>query len=197
MKIGVNCINLVDKIGGLRVYFNSLFDFLLENDTGNDYTFFFTEGNLRFLSALKSNRWTERGIQVTRPSEILGHVKKLDLYFCPVGILEPRPVPVPSVYTLADIQDSFLPQFFSRRSLLARRIHYKNSVTMADRVITISDFSRNALIEHYGVDPRKVVRIYLGAESDFYADYGPGPAAAAVGRDSPAVRLLPGKPLEA
>ena len=43
---------------------------------------------------------------------------------------------------------------------------------MADRVITISDFSRNALIEHYGVDPRKVVRIYLGAESDFYADYG-------------------------
>ena len=98
----------------MRVYFNSLFDFLLENDTGNDYTFFFTEDNLRFLSALKSNRWTERGIQVTRPSEILGYVKKLDLYFCPVGILEPRPVPVPSVYTLADIQDSFLPQFFSQ-----------------------------------------------------------------------------------
>ncbi len=172
MKIGVNCINLEDKIGGLRVYFSNLFDFLLENDTGNDYTFFFTEDNLRFLSALKSNRWAERGIQVARPSEILGHVRKLDLYFCPVGILEPRPVPIPSVYTLADIQDSFFPQFFTGRSLLARRIHYKNSVTMADRVITISDFSRNALIERYGVDPRKVVRIYLGAESDFYADYG-------------------------
>jgi glycosyltransferase involved in cell wall biosynthesis len=172
MKIGVNCINLVDKIGGLKVYFNNLFDFLLENDTTNEYTFFFTEANLRFLSALKSNRWNDRGIRVTRPSEILKHVKKLDLYFCPVGILEPRPVPIPSVYTLADIQDSFLPQFFSRRSLLARRIHYKNSVTMADRVITISDFSRDALIERYGVDPRKVVRIYLNAESDFYADYG-------------------------
>ncbi len=172
MRIGVNCINLVDKIGGLRVYFTSLFDFLLENDTSNDYCFFLKEENLGFLNALKSRKWTERRIEVANPLEIYEHVKKLDLYFCPVGILEPRPLPIPSVYTLADIQDRFLPQFFTGRSLLARRIHYRNSVKMADSVITISDFSRDALIRHYGVDPRKIVRIYLAAEKDFYTARG-------------------------
>jgi glycosyltransferase involved in cell wall biosynthesis len=171
MRIGVNCTNLVEKIGGLRVYFNNLFDFLLANDTSNEYVFFHMENNLKFLRALKSSKWKERDIQVTRPSEISRHLKKLDLYFCPVGILEPRPVPIPSVYTLTDIQDTFFPQFFSRRSLLARRIHYRNSARMADRVITISEFSRNALISSYALDPQKVVRIYLGAEEEFYTDY--------------------------
>jgi glycosyltransferase involved in cell wall biosynthesis len=168
MRIGVSCINLGDKIGGLRIYFANLFDFLLENDAANDYVFFFKEDNVPFLNTLKSKKWTERSIEVTGSLEISRHLKKIDLYFCPVGILEPRPVPVPSVYTLADIQDRFYPQFFTRRSLVARRVHYRNSVKMADSVITISDFSRGALIKHYRTDPRKIVRIYLSAEKDFY-----------------------------
>lgn len=168
MKIGVSCVNLADKIGGLRVYFNSLFDFLIENDTNNEYIFFFTEKNLGFLNALESKKWTERCIEIANPLEIRGYLKKLDLYFCPVGILDPRPVPVPSVYTLADIQDSFFPQFFTRRSLLARRIHYRNSVKMADRVITHSEFSKDTLVKRYRTDPRKVIKISLSVDKDFY-----------------------------
>jgi len=172
MKIGINCTNLVEEIGGLRVYFSGLFDFLLENDAGNEYVFLYMERNLPLLNALKSAKWKERTIQVPHPLEITGHILTFDLYFCPVGKLEPRPVPIPSVYTLADIQDIYFPQFFSRRSLLARRIHYKNSVTMADRVITISDFSRDALIGRYHLDNRKVVKIYLAAEEDFFGGHG-------------------------
>jgi glycosyltransferase involved in cell wall biosynthesis len=183
MKIGVSCVNLAEKIGGLRVYFNSLFDFLIENDTNNEYIFFFTEKNLDFLNALKSKKWTERCIEVANPLEIRGHLKKLDLYFCPVGILDPRPVPVPSIYTLADIQDTFFPQFFTRRSLQARRIHYRNSMKMADRVITHSEFSKDTFVKHYRTDPRKIVRIYLGAERDFYTNNG--------GYGSPGIDGLP------
>jgi glycosyltransferase involved in cell wall biosynthesis len=168
MEIGVNCISLAEVIGGVRIYFNNLFDFLLENDTANDYYFFFKEDNLPFLNALENKRWIERSIEVRDPLEIPKHLKELDLYFCFVGILEPRPAPIPSVYTLADIQDSFFPQFFTRRSLLARRIHYGNSLRMADMVITHSDFSRKTLIKHYGTDPRKVARIYHSVEKDFY-----------------------------
>jgi len=48
---------------------------------------------------------------------------------------------------------------------------------MADRIITISDFSKNALVERYGADPQKVARIYLATESDFFVDAGAGPSA--------------------
>jgi glycosyltransferase involved in cell wall biosynthesis len=170
MRIGVSCVNLVDRIGGLRVYFNGLFDFLLEYDADNQYVFFFMEKNLPFLDKLKSDTWKRYAVAVADPQQIRRHLDGTDLFFCPVGILEPRPVPIPSVYTLADIQDTFFPQFFSRRSLLARRVHYKGSVRMADRIITISDFSKNALVQRYGTDPRKVARIYLSAEADFFVD---------------------------
>src|ERR1035438_10250128 len=62
MRVGVNCFLLQPHIGGLRQYFLALFDWLLENDRGNEYTFFYFQQNVNDLAALRSDVWTRNAI---------------------------------------------------------------------------------------------------------------------------------------
>jgi glycosyltransferase involved in cell wall biosynthesis len=101
-------------------------------------------------------------------SQIAAHLSGLDVYFCPFNALWPRPVPLPSVVTLVDIQEVFYPQFFTRSELFNRAYHYSASTRAADRVVTISEYSKATLIEHHGLSPAKVIVAYLCAEPRYF-----------------------------
>jgi len=168
MRIGVNCFLLQKDVGGIKQYFFSLFRELLTRDDSNQYIFFYFKQNIAELNKLENAKWKENGIFLHSQKEIHRYLNKIDLYFCPFGTLYPRPLPLPTVVTLVDIQEVFYPDFFTLHNLLARDYHYKGSTRMADRVVTISDFSKQTIVEHHRVSDEKVKVAYLCADERFY-----------------------------
>ena len=168
MRIGVNCFLLHAEIGGLKQYFFNLFDELLSSDGENSYVFFYFRHNVDELSNLENKRWQENGILIDDQRQIKRHLDGIDLYFCPFGSLWPRPLPIPSVVTLVDIQEIFYPEHFSDTELRSRAYHYVGSTRMADRVITISNFSKEAIVKYHRISPEKVFVAHLSADKRFY-----------------------------
>jgi glycosyltransferase involved in cell wall biosynthesis len=168
MRIGVNCYQLLPDIGGLKQYFLRLFRELLKNDEQNTYLFFYFSHNLDQLSHLDDLNWQENAIELNDQQEVYEHLDKIDLYFCPFGALWPRPVPVPTVVTLVDIQEVIYPEYFTAQDLFNRHFHYRGSTKMADRVITISEFSRQTIVKYHKISPHKICVIQLCADDLFY-----------------------------
>jgi len=168
MRIGVHCFPLKANIGGMKQYFLSLFGELLEQDRENEYLFFHNAKNVAELCELPSPRWRENAVELGKATRVARCLKGLDLYFSPFCVLTPRPLPLPTVVTIPDNQEIFYPDFFSEHQHFAREWHYRGSARMADRVLTISAFSKNTLAEHYGVCPEKIGVVPLCADPRFY-----------------------------
>ncbi len=168
MRIGVNCYILQADIGGIKQYFVSLFRELLENDADNSYIFFYFEHNRTELEKLGRNVVEKKGILLNSQREIKDHLHLIDVYFCPFGSLIPRPLPVPTVVTMVDIQEVFFPGFFTFHNLVARFWHYGGSTRMADHVVTISDFSKKTLVDYHRLPPDKISVAHLCADERFY-----------------------------
>jgi glycosyltransferase involved in cell wall biosynthesis len=171
MRIGVNCLPLQASVGGVKQYFLTLFDWLLENDSQNEYIFFYLQENLPELEKVRSKRWRSKARLLASRDEIAGHLAALDLYFCPFNTLWPRPVSLPSVVTLADIQETYYPEFFAPEDLFNRARDYKASTQAADRVITFSEFSKQSISLQHRLRPSKIAVAYLCADPTF----GDGP----------------------
>ncbi len=168
MRIGINCFLLEAHIGGLKQYFFTLVKELLENDAENEYILFWYEHNRDELAKLDTDRWKEKAILLQNQLDVLSHMDKIDLYFCPFTVLFPRPIPKPTVMTLVDIQERYHPEFFTQEDLFTRQLHFPPSTRMADRVITISEFSKDTLIKHHRLNNNKVVVSYLSADKLYY-----------------------------
>ena len=161
MRIGVNCYLLQPQIGGLKQYFLTLFRELLERDEEHEYVFFWYRHNADELEQLGSDRWRRNAVLLEDQHQVLDHLDRIDLYFCPLTALYPRPLPRPTVVTLVDIQEVFYPEFFAPIDRYTRELHFSGSTRMADRVITISEFSRRTLIEHHRLPPARVKVVHL------------------------------------
>lgn len=168
MRIGVNCFLLQAKIGGMKQYFFNLFHELLENDHQNEYVFFHFPHNAEELGNWENTRWRANAILLKGQQEVKQYLGKIDLYFCPFGALWPRPLPVPTVMTLVDVQEVFYPQFFTDFDMYNREYHFPGSTRMADRVITISHFSKKTIVQHHRISPHKVTVAHLCADKRYY-----------------------------
>ena len=168
MRIGVHCFPLKASIGGMKQYFLSLFGELLEKDRENEYIFFHNASNVAELGELPSQRWRDNAVELSKTTRVARCLKGLDLYFSPFCVLNPRPLPLPTVVTIPDNQEVFHPEFFTEQQKFTREWHYRGSARMADRVLTISEFSKGSLSEHYGVSPEKICVAPLCADPRFY-----------------------------
>lgn len=172
MRIGVNCFLLKKDIGGMKQYFHRLFKELLENDKDNSYVFLYFEHNRDELLNLGTDKWKDRAILLRNQDEVHKHLDKIDLYFCPFGAIWPRPVPKPSVVTVHDIQEQFFPQFFTKEALWSRDYHYKPSMKVADRIITVSNFSKDSIVRIHGIPAEKIDVAYNVADNAYNKDSG-------------------------
>lgn len=168
MRIGINCYLLEPHIGGIKQYFFALCRELLLHDDQNQYVLFYFRRNISELEQLGPYLVARHGILLRDQKEIRRHLHRIDLYFCPFGSLIPRPLPLPTVVTVVDIQEVFFPEFFTLRNLVARFWHYAGSTKMADHVLTISAFSKETLVRHHQLPPEKITVAHLCADERFY-----------------------------
>lgn len=99
--------------------------------------------------------WTFIGLPVALLQE------KPDVIFSPTHY-GPRFVHIPKVISVMDLSYFTYPSMFRIKDLHQLVNWTKHSVVGAARVLTISEFSRNAIIKEYGIAPEKVVVTYPG-----------------------------------
>ena len=84
----------------------------------------------------------------------------VDLLHFPFTTIAPDGLDLPKVLTFCDMQHEFWPQFFSEDELAKRRATYRRSTQDATRIIAISEYTKQTLIDRYGTDPAKVVTVH-------------------------------------
>jgi glycosyltransferase involved in cell wall biosynthesis len=84
----------------------------------------------------------------------------------------PVPLPrngTPMLQTLHDVQHLDLPHLFSRAELLYRTRYYEGAARNAAAVITVSEFAKQQIVTHLGLDPERIFVAHLGVDRRAFA----------------------------
>ena len=165
MRVGVHLESLrPGEIGGMESYVRDLLEWLPAIDRDVTLVLFCAEHNIGIFAEDKmgeTHLLSEKEFFELDADALLG--KDLDVWFCPLLTLEPADPGLPSVVTIPDMQHAVHPEFFSAEVLDWRRRHYARSAADADRILTLSSYSKQQIVDHLGVAEEKVVPTYLDA----------------------------------
>lgn len=124
-----------------------------------------------FSYAKPSVKWLVRGIARNLFHRDLLQLEvgrlELDVIHHPFTVLTPPGTRIPSVLTFWDMQQEFFPEFFSPIELHRRRLTYRSSAEEATRIIVSAEFTRQCLVERYGIPADKIDLIHTGYGREF------------------------------
>jgi glycosyltransferase involved in cell wall biosynthesis len=180
MRVGFNALFLGCDATGSGQYTRHLLQALPELAAGSEYRAFKPQEP---HAAQQPDRWSDTAVPVERVATLSGgRWQNLDkLWFeqitfpracrraavdlCHVPYLaSPLRSPVPTVVTIHDLIPLLLPEY---RSTLRVRLYtwlVSAAARRADLIITDSQHSRQDIVDHLGIDPRRVRAIYLAAD---------------------------------
>jgi glycosyltransferase involved in cell wall biosynthesis len=172
MKIGINLTDLIPgKIGGMETYMRSLihyFPLISPKDK------FYIVGYSDILKDIKEKNVLkismERCSSREKQSELLKQTiikNKFDVWFSPLLILDPLDCPIPSAFTIPDMQHEYFPDFFDAGTLNWRKKYFQASANKANIIFTLSENSRNDIARFLEVSPEKIKAIHLDSPSWF------------------------------
>jgi glycosyltransferase involved in cell wall biosynthesis len=124
-------------------------------------------------STTTAGRLAAMGSSVVRPGAARAGLEEADVVHYPLTVPVPR-VRRPTVLTLLDVQHLDLPELFPRGERLFRRLAYDRAAVGAERVVVISNWVRERVIERLGLDGERVHAIHLGVDHERFT---PGPGA--------------------
>jgi glycosyltransferase involved in cell wall biosynthesis len=105
-------------------------------------------------SGLRAHLWE----QVRFPLALRNY--DIDVLHTPAGA--PPPTTVPSVVTIHDISPIVHPEWFSRKYVALYRLLTAHAVRTTDRIVTVSEFARDEILERYPRARGKTVPIHNG-----------------------------------
>ncbi len=91
--------------------------------------------------------------------------KKPDVFFTP-SHYAPRFSPVPTIISVMDLSFIRFPELFAKKDLYQLKNWTKYSVKNAKKVFTISEFSKNDIINEYKIEESNVYVTYPGIKPD-------------------------------
>lgn len=74
----------------------------------------------------------------------------------------------PSIIVVHDLSMFVCPEYLHPKNLAFMTKHLPTSVKKADLIVAVSEASKQTLIEHFSIDPHKVVVAHLAAEPSLY-----------------------------
>ena len=181
MKILINAYQMTEEITGTdRCAFNVL-RHLQNLDAHNEYIVVCRENSTYIPPVIRAPNVTVRYAGDWRKSRALriasrGYsflrrllIERPDLHFSFHNLSAPFIKSCPTVVTNLDIIPLVFPDlYFEDRAHKYRSLmRIKRAVRVADRFISISEFSRDELVRRFGIDPARVTVVYLGIEEKF------------------------------
>lgn len=103
-----------------------------------------------------------------RPGALASRLAGADVVHYPLTVPVP-PVDRPTILTLLDVQHLDLPALFPRGERLFRRLAYDRAARKADRVVVISEWTRERVVEQLGLDPGRVHAIHLAVDHERFS----------------------------
>lgn len=107
--------------------------------------------------------WT----QIALPIRLYREKNKVDVFFTP-SHYAPRFCPSPVVISVMDLSFIHFPQMFNLKDLYQLTHWTEYSVKKARKILTISEFSKKAIIKHYKLASDRVVVTYPGYDTSLY-----------------------------
>jgi glycosyltransferase involved in cell wall biosynthesis len=171
MKIGVEGRTLQGMRHGVARYLSNLLRELLAQDTANDYLVYLSEPieplgysapNLSFseLHMRPSLAWRHLRLPLAMRSD------RVDLHFSPSYFLPLYKV-CPAVVVVHDISFRTHPEWFSGELRFRFDSIFWREVRQAERIITVSEFSRAEIARSLDLDPEGIAVIPEAADAGF------------------------------
>ncbi|HQT27254.1 MAG TPA: glycosyltransferase family 1 protein [Burkholderiales bacterium] len=165
MRIGVDCHVLSGKFQGSRTYMANLYQAVLDLRPTHDFIFFghwregkfFGEGH-DHVDYPSESRWK----RLTYQTAPLARRYRLEALHC--NYISPLLLPAKSVLTVHDLLFETHPQFFDRSQLLRNKFLIRRSARKAGQIHTVSEFSRQALIDIYRLPEESVFVVPDGVD---------------------------------
>ncbi len=158
MRFSVDAHAIGCHLTGNEVYIRNLLKEFARLDEGNELIAYISKPQApEHIPSRIQTRWVSENPYKRLGLDIPAHVRRdrPDLlhvqYTAPVGIN------VPLVVSVHDVSYLEHPQYFTRFRSTQLRLTVKRTVMRAARVLTPSEFSRRAILNHYEIDPDKVV----------------------------------------
>lgn len=165
MHIGIDAHAIGAQQGGNETYIKQLITALAELDSANRYSLYLANAQAvaewRGEFARAHPNFDIR--QIPQPTPLV----RVPLYLAyelrrrPVDLLHvqftaPPFCPVPVIASIHDLSFEHLPETFTRRGAWQLQLTVRRTAQRAARVVTISEYSRQDLIQTYSLPPEKV-----------------------------------------
>ena len=178
LSIGISLLLLPRPgiVGGVETYVRNLLDALNRYDQTNHYYLFclsttaflfrYSNPNIHVITISERNpvdrfrRYMQYHFEMDLGQTLFDRCASgipLDIMLYPSTIIFPMPKNnVPIVLTVADIQHEYFPEFFSRHELKNRKKHTSSSLAKADRIIAVSAYTKQTLMEKFDLSEEQV-----------------------------------------
>src|SRR5215470_11412107 len=176
MRIGIDAHAIGARQGGNETYITNLIKSLAEIDGDNLYTIYLADaGAAAQWRESFTTRYKNFSLRLLPPPTPLVRVPvylTYELFRRPVDVLHvqytaPPFCRVPVVVTIHDLAFERMPETFTRRGSFQLKLTVRRTAKKAARVVTVSEYSRQDLLDIYKLPPEKVVVTYNGVESSF------------------------------
>jgi glycosyltransferase involved in cell wall biosynthesis len=176
LNIGIDLLYVKhNKVGGIESYIRNLMDGFVKYaddkfkfylftslDNYQSFTNYFDSSNFNnILCNIESNKVAKRLIWETLHIDSLAKRNNIDLMFIPVYN---KPFftfsGIPYITVIHDLQILHYPQYFSRVRLNWMKLSWKNALKTSKKIIAISNYVKNDIIDSFKADPKKINVIY-------------------------------------
>lgn len=139
---------------------------LLKKCLPNNIQFCQVVGDFRYTGIGRVDRRINQVVRKLRSGSVLAK-NHVDVLFCPFSAATYKEKGIPTVSTILDIQHEFYPQFFEPQELRHRRKFYQDIVKKVERVVCISDYTKETFCDKYNYPLDRAQTIYIAIQNRF------------------------------
>ncbi|MFA5181210.1 MAG: glycosyltransferase family 1 protein [Syntrophales bacterium] len=172
MKIGID-FHLAEREGtGNCTYMRNLVEFLLAIDARNEYILYITQENYPYHDRFRAHKnaslsYLGSGSPLKRMFRLGRQTFRDDIDILHVNYYGPPFYRGKLIMTVHDLSFEHLPDCFTTFERVKDRLLIPFYIKRADRILTVSEFSKQDMVKLYGAAPEKIVVGYNGVNPAF------------------------------
>ncbi|MBO7129570.1 MAG: glycosyltransferase family 4 protein [Prevotella sp.] len=183
MKIAINCIFCQPKGGGIKEYIVNLTNHIALCDQDKTYILYVLEDQLEFAKKLLPQRFQIKVVPFK--SDFLSVVKRslfsqrfwtkeekterFDIFHSPF-FHAPKMKKAKLILTVHDLRLYRYPQTYNPLRYMFLKRAVKDAISRADHIISISEFTKQEMVELCGVSPEKITVIYEAVNRNAFSE---------------------------
>lgn len=165
---------------GITTYLKGIYSFL--PDINKDIDFYFVAHNIDKIKKIFGEGVNKHYIQLTGKNrvyrlffEIPDIIRKNDIDVAHFQYVSPLIKNCKTIVTLHDILFVDYPEYFPTSYRLSKNIPFKLSAKRADLLCTVSNYSREQIAKHYGIEKNRILITPNAVDEAFYTIKGDRP----------------------